>query len=199
MNSLSSFRKPVSHKSMGIEIECGVDYHTILGGNVGIHQHYGFFYCTADGSVYVPGRLNCEFVSQPLTKEWLIKEINRLEKRVGAWDFNDTCGIHIHVSRKWLTVERAKLIHKFYCGLSNWQREALFGRASNYYCGVDPWNKTRYNAINNENKETIEFRMFASGNAQWAVYCVKMVDYLITNAKHLNLDATFAFSSIHKP
>lgn len=195
MNSLSSFRKTDTHKTMGIEIECLIDIYSPT--YVYPSTYIGFFYASTDESIS-PGRLaadfvGTEFVSQPLSPKWLIKEINRLNKKIAGWEYNSTCGIHIHVSRKWLSSKRAKLIHKFYCQLEDSDRGLLFGRGSNNYCTTDEWDSNRYCAINNQNSFTIEFRMFSSGNARWAAYCVQMVEYLIHNAKHLNFEAASAF------
>lgn len=48
---------------------------------------------------------------------------------------------------------------------------------------------SRYCIVNVTNSKTIEFRMFASGNVKWAQYCVELVNYLVENAFHLNVDA----------
>jgi len=71
----------------------------------------------------------------------------------------------------------------------------LFGRPPNYYCRnfYDGTGVSRYRAVNITNDATIEFRMFRSGNAIWAGYCIDMVEYLIDNAFHLNCDALMAF------
>lgn len=187
MQSLSSFRKPDSNMTLGMELECFVD------ARVPYMSYLGFWYVTSDGSIRtdVWNQQDVEFVSQPLPAAWLKKEINRLAKK-HQWMTNWSCGIHIHVSRKWLTVRKAKQIHEFYCSLDDVDRQTLFGRPTNEYTRTSAWNLTRYNAVNNENKETIEFRMFSSGNAKWARYCVDMAVWLIKNANHLNIDAAMA-------
>jgi hypothetical protein len=205
MQSLGKFRTPNTNKSMGIEIECifkkefDCNYNRLYP-EYGVH--HGFFYTTTDGSIDCSHRqLGVEFVSQPLPANWLKKEILKLEKRhiKNPWFVNSTCGIHIHVSRKWLSEKKARSINAFLVGLTELDREDLFGRPSNDYCQYGKWGTTRYNAINIENAKTFEFRVFASGNGAWACYCVSMVEYLINNANTLNLDAIYAFRELALP
>ena len=191
MQSLSSFRKLDAVKSYGIEIECVHDQ------SIQKYQHHGFFYATDDGSLSCGSYFyTTEFVSQPLPAEWLCKEITRLEKRVGGWFANDSCGIHIHVNKKWCTEKKAKAIRAFVNGLSHNDCEQLFGRRPNMYCRQET--KGRYCMVNMTNEKTIEFRMFASGGAKWARYCVRMADYMVKNALHLNIDAIYAASDMFK-
>lgn len=195
MQSLDSFRKPPCSRTLGIEIEC------LIESSRSISDYVGFFYATYDGSIVRDSFMQTgrEFVSQPLTTNWLIKEIKRLEKRVGPWDFNSSCGIHVHVSKKWLTKKRAKLIQEFYDSLSDQLRSIIFGRGHNQYTrrSCDVGEHSRYRAVNITNDKTIELRMFSSGNAAWACYCVKLADYLVTFAHQLNVDAVLAFSEIN--
>ncbi len=191
MRSLSSYRKPDSNFTMGMELECFVDGDTIDKLSVG--NYLGFWYVTTDRSLIdrTWDRYGREFVSMPLPLVWLKKEIKKLASKV-SWTVNATCGIHIHISRKWLTEKKAKAIHKFYCQLSDENRIVLFGRGSNVYCLPGLWKDNRYNAVNAENSETFELRMFASGDSNWALYCANMADYLVRNANRLNIDAVMA-------
>ena len=193
MQSLSKFRTPPHSKTMGIEIEC------VLGaGEMQYFQHYGFFYTTQDVSIDTNtwGQSGVEFVSQPLPVEMLCKQIDKLGKRF-TWESNTTTGIHIHVSRQWLSTKKATAIYNWIKTLTNAEFELLFGRKPNYYCRTEGTiGSTRYLAVNTENIATIEFRMFSSGSADWAKYCVKMAEYLVCNAYHLNLDAALAFKDL---
>ncbi len=195
--SFSSFREPPSNKSMGIEIECLVN-RQVYDDKVADCQYLGFFGHVYDGSIAQDyGTVGQEFVSQPLTREWLKKEIVKLSNKV-SWQWNSSCGIHIHVSRKWLSEKKAKAIYTWLATLEEEDKECLFGRASNYYCRTNQsFGSTRYCAVNTKNGKTIEFRMFASGDVKWAQYCVDMVDYLIRNAYHLNVEAARAFHDLH--
>lgn len=192
MQSSFALRKPDTNLSMGMELEC----YFLTSNSIKIKQHYGFWYAVKDLSINPPSLENCsvEFVSQPLPKEWLKKEIKKLNKRVGDWEFNSSCGIHIHLSRKWMNEGRAHLIQEFYSSLSNEDRLAFFGRESNEYCVPGVLSRTnRYKAVNICNKNTIEFRMFSSGDVKWAQYCVDCADYMVRNARHLNIEAFYAF------
>jgi hypothetical protein len=194
MHSLSKFRTPPHSKTMGIEIEC------ILGASeVQYFQHYGFFYSALDMSIETSswGERGVEFVSQPLPVKMLCKQIDKLGKRF-MWESNTSTGIHIHVSRQWLSTKKAIAIYNWIKTLTNAEFKLLFGREPNYYCRIEgPIGSTRYLAVNTENKATIEFRMFSSGSADWAKYCVKMAEYLVCNAYHLNLDAALAFKDLY--
>jgi hypothetical protein len=185
--TLSTWRTPPGNKTLGIEIEG-------YKRNPQYYEYNGFFYFTRDGSLNEPPTrmYGVEMVSQPLTPCWLKKEIKKLEKK-DIWQVNDTCGIHIHVNRKWLSEKKAKKISSFLSSLSNDDWILFFGRKSNRYC-TKVWDRdSRYSAINVSNTHTIEFRMFSSGDAQWACYCVDMAVYLIDNANHLNVHAMEAF------
>lgn len=194
MQSLSSFRAPVNNFSIGMELECFVEERHLSE----IGEHKGFWYVTDDGSLYGSRWYSREFVSQPLTVQWLKKEIKNLAKAVGTWEVNYTCGIHLHVSRKWLTMKKAKEILVWYSSLTQEEQKDLFGRSSNLYCRSFPyfnkreWKNTRYSAVNIINENTIEFRMFASGQPEWACYCVDMVQWMVRNAYHLNVSAAYA-------
>lgn len=195
MQSLSSFRNPPCNKTMGIELEC---FQQPYRENTAIRgKFHGFFYATNDGSLVEPiGRwssycYSTEFVSQPLTPEWLKKSLFKLGSKFD-WITHESCGIHIHVSRKWMNKARAQAIHKFYCALRAADQKHFFGRVANAYCREQPFGMTRYNAVNSENSATFELRMFASGDWQWACYCVDMAVYLLNNAKHLNISACYA-------
>ncbi len=195
MNSLNSFRKLVSNKSFGIEIECCV---TTEGDDIAQeHKHLGFFYVTQDwsisrefGSVF---RHPKEFVSQPMPAEWLGKEIHKLWNKVGGWESNRTCGIHVHVNRKWCTTNKAKAIYAALQQLSGEQMRELFGRSPNRYCSISQKiTEGRYSSVNIQNTNTIEFRMFASGDHKWAAYCVNMTKFMVENYNTLNYEQLLA-------
>jgi len=203
MQSLSSFRKLSSIKSMGIEWEmCLPDEKAALRYNF-----HGFFYCTDDGSVQANwDQISAEFVSQPLTEAWLIKELSRLNKKLQGFETNHSCGIHIHVNRGWCNPLRTQKIWEFLSELVAEEYRMAFGRLPNNYCTqilpgdlMNSGYRERYRAINITNDKTIEFRMFRSGDVKWAQYCVKLVAYMVENAKHLNADAFWAFVDANKP
>lgn len=197
MQSLLQFRKPPSNHTMGIELECLV-HNDWWYGDKNVSKYHGFFYATGDGSIQTPwNHYGAEFVSQPLTRQWLKKELIKLSNKV-TWAVNDSCGIHIHISRKWLSERKARALYTWMNTLSFADLHLLFGRKGNDHCRYNrQYGDSRYLAINNQNKATIEFRMFASGDVKWAQYCVDMADYLVRNANHINVEAARAFHDLY--
>lgn len=205
MNTGFSLRKPCTNKTLGIEIEMA-----LAGPMVGtLHRYTGFFFHTSDGSINIPTYRwsPSEFVSQPLPAAMLKRAINKLYLKIGAptnFQTNRSCGIHVHVSRKWLGKKQASVLKEFIGGLSLFDFEFLFGREPNDYCETREmagrgWIDTnRYLCVNLTNKATVEFRMFKSGDANWAKYCVDMVTYMVENSRQINLDALYAFSDMKK-
>lgn len=192
MNSLSSFRALDSVKSFGIELECYMS-------NPPSEGYYGFFYKTSDASICPPrwGYAGVEWVSQPLPKQWLQKELVKLGKKY-AWESNDSCGIHVHVNKQWCTKKKALAIYKF-MKENRHLAEYWYGRKDNSYCRLmyDNPTDTRYSAVNICDK-TVEFRSFKSGTINWASYCLDLVEYLVENAFRLNVDAMDAAVDMFK-
>lgn len=207
MESLSQFRKPPSRKTLGIEWEMLWDEDHPNYHRAG--KHLKFFYITSDGSITTSGvpRLYCfwgrELVSQPLTYAWLLKELERLNEVIPTPHVNESCGIHVHVSRQWATPKKVDHLVDFLRTLTNSESLDSFGREPNTYCAsMSRWFKgsdSRYWALNLTRKDTIEFRVFRSGDVKWAQYCVKLVNYMMENATRLNKDAFFAFVDMEKP
>lgn len=204
MNTLDSVRKAPSNKTLGIEIELFVrDSHPKADELK--YRHHGFFYAGTDASLRWPGswlHRGIEFVSQPLTHEWMKRELRKLYKMLGEhYAVNQSCGIHVHVSKKWLSVEKATCIWKFFQTLDHMDFEYLFGRKPNDYCMLCRHSTLdgigRYAAINITNSATVEFRMFRSGGPEWAAYCVDMAKYLTENARTINLGAIYAFRDMY--
>ncbi len=186
MNTLENVRKPPHRKTVGIEIECVSLERPRYG-------HIGFWFAGDDASISSwPGH-GVEYVSQPLSVQWMHRELNVLKKKVPAWEVNDSCGIHVHVSRQWLTLQRADAVLKFLKSLDDITMMELFGRKPNHYCRTTCSKTSRYCAINITNEATTEIRSFASGDIRWAKWCVDFSVYLTEHAKHLNLDAVLAY------
>jgi len=202
MQSLYSFRKPPCNKTVGIEWECLLTEKNYKRAD----NFYGFFYGTTDGSIQTTSdTYGREFVSQPLQPKWLVKELARFYKKEfkEPIQWNDSCGIHVHVSRKWANKARVVCLQSFLSVLTEDEYLEAFGRRNNTYnvhqSAQATTYRTRYLALNNDNKDTIEFRVFRSGDLKWAQYCVLLVEYMVENAKHLNSDAFFAFVDMAKP
>ncbi len=176
MQTLDTPRKPVHSKCMGIEIECLIPRHTAEAG-----KHYGFFYAGVDGSLRpgaFSGRKGIEFVSQPLPYQWLRKEIVKLAKQF-PWTTNESCGIHVHVSRSWTSPKR---IAKLCAALRKYhphEMVELFGRYSEDYATTYQSGISRYGAVNTTNRHTVEFRMWAPGDAQWALECLRRTKLMV--------------------
>lgn len=176
-------------RAIGIEVECSVD------SWIKRDTYYGFFYAGRDMSIDVGG-YPVEFVSQPLTQEWLKKELRKLYKRFPI-SSNNSCGIHLHVNKKWCSVRRAKTISTFLQTLSNEEMKEIFGRVPNMYC-QNLWDPSdKYCAVNVSKEATVEFRSFKSGSINWAGYCVDLVCYLVKNHASLNKEALFAFRDLY--
>jgi len=206
MESLSLFRKPDCDKTLGIEWEMFWDQNDPKLKDA--EQHLKFFYITTDGSLRWTGlnrydMYGRELVSQPLPFKWLLKELERINKIIPQVYTNDTCGIHVHVSRKWATPKKVDHLATFLASLTPEELLSAFGRMPNCYCKhMSGWTKdtrTRYYGLNTTRKDTVEFRVFRSGDVKWAQYCVKMVNYLMTQANTLNKDAFFAFVDMEQP
>jgi hypothetical protein len=199
--SLDKFRTPNTNKAMGIEIECFFLHRWEDDISIPEYTHVGFFYAHTDASINTPSWRDIarEFVSQPLSAPWLKKEIHKLSRKLPTWSTNESCGVHIHVSRKWLSDQRAQKIWDFVKSLPTADFYDFFGRKPNEYCLVTGrLGATRYQTINTTNTNTIEFRMFKSGDPKWCCYCVDMVEYLINNANQLNISAVSAFRDQYK-
>lgn len=179
MGSLYDVRKPPHPRTMGIELECIINddaWNVRKSGNF-----WQFWYFTTDGSIDVPWGeklYGTELISQPLPYEALIKQIKRLHKKIGDWQHNESCGIHVHVSRKmWPELRLIELKHNL-CLMTDAELTRLFGRGRNSYNA--PENYGKYASINMEHSATWEFRVFSSGNAAWACECVRRTYLLVT-------------------
>jgi hypothetical protein len=201
MNTLENWRTPPHDRAIGIEVECFIrdDAFNKAERDNEYSDYYGFFYAAYDGSIQKPSwdYVAKEFVSQPLTPSWLKKELKKLYDTFPI-EWNDSCGIHVHVSKKWLTNKKAEAIQKWIASLSEEQFRELFGRWPNSYCSQTDGSTSRYRAVNVTNEKTNEFRVFSSGGLRWAQYCVDMAEYLVKNAYHLNYEAALAFKDMVK-
>lgn len=189
MNTLKKVRKAPSNKTMGIEIE-GL----VLEDATDLGEWLGFFYRGYDMSIRTIGRYEAvEFVSQPLTYDWLTKETRKLFKRIeGNWVSNDSCGIHVHVSKKWFSDKKAKEVYTLLNDLTEDDIKHIFGRY------LSRWTQEIFGqrncTVNITNKFTNEFRVFASGNTvEWALYCLACTKYMVEHAHHLTADGLRAF------
>jgi hypothetical protein len=155
----------------------------------------------SDGSI----RNGFEVVTCPATldihldifKKFFDRNITELTKA-------DNVGMHVHVSRKPLSVLTVGKITEFMNRADNVKFIThIAGRAPNNYCRQNsdrtisyPWtnqgNSERYNALNLNNKDTIEFRIFSTPLtyeefAHKVQFCQALVDYCKPAASGLPL------------
>ena len=166
MGSISVCRKPPHAKTFGVELECYPYAQNIR------KTHIGFWEVTMDGSLNVGGR---EFVSQPMPYEMMIKQIKKIHQTLGGWTTDDTCGLHIHVSRKMWSDKRRGDFDDFLCGNLDKDLKAWFGRTSGYaeVCTRHSRQTNKYRAINLRHPETFEFRVWKAGDLEWTLEALR--------------------------
>ena len=103
------------------------------------YTYQGFWYITYDASISTPSWLyrSFEFVSQPLVENHLKREVRKLFSKYNLQS-NESCGIHIHASRKWVSKDRAEKIWAFIQTIDSGEFADLFGREPNQYCATIP-------------------------------------------------------------
>lgn len=135
-----------------------------------------WFYCKSDGSL----DSGFELVTHPLSYRWIRTHKNEFQKLLiklaknGCRSYNtETCGIHIHVSKQYLTTLQIAKIVRFFSNNTQ-QILTLSQRAK---VNLDRWaslstqndevlkyakngNGSRYVAVNLQNYYTVEFRIF---------------------------------------
>jgi hypothetical protein len=136
-----------------------------------------------------------EIATQPASmsehKTRLPKLFANVPKGLTSWKHR-SCGLHIHVSRKVLS---DLAIAKTVCFISaNHNRRfirLIAGRESMSYCKIQPkkmgsaakFNDDRYEAVNLQNDNTIEFRLFKGTLRQASVFkCLEFTDALTVYA-----------------
>ena len=159
------------------------------------------FYLKEDGSIPEYG---FELVSHPITlkrhKELDWEDIFNRMSNAGLKSHDlgaESCGLHVHVSRNYLTPYRWMLIDWF---ISKYQTqfETIARRKETHWARYkksdgqplkDVYGKssgTRYQAVNFENRNTVEFRLFR-GTLKYSTFMatLEIVDALVHWAKHL--------------
>lgn len=163
------FKKPFHPNSFGIEIELeGVPIDRTL-------DSIGRFLVKEDGSLN--GYHGREFVSHPETSKRLKQNIRSLYKQIGVCVARDNCGIHVHVSRSKMTMDKAVWLAVALRNLRTIDFWEIAGRERNRYCGgnID----SKYSPINVLHPNTFEFRVFASSaKSYWPCHCVDVAEAL---------------------
>jgi len=170
----------IGPKFFGLEIECEVNssqargeklrqLRSILGDYAALKE---------DGSLDYGIEIATQPASMKEHKVRLAKLFAKLPRGLSAWR-RPSCGLHIHVSRSPLS---DLTIAKTVCFVSaNHNRrfiKLIAGRDSNSYCKIQPkklgtaakYNADRYEAINLQNINTIEFRLFKGTLRDVSVY-----------------------------
>jgi hypothetical protein len=161
-------------RHMGVELEVEVAdgdrkaivnrlHEKINNGDIG---HRVFF--EKDGSL----RNGFEIITQPMSLPMIAETFGFLnDSRLvnGLKSHNtETCGLHVHVSRRGMTnLQISKMVCFVNDAENRWLIEAIARRYSNGFCRIHPKklgnayvSMDRYEAINLTNRRTIEFRIF---------------------------------------
>lgn len=160
------------------------------------------FYFEHDGSLY----RGFELISQPRTlashKKYNWQEIfSHIIKQGGRSHDTNCCGLHVHINKAFLTAtERRKLDLFLTNSKTVWEKIAR--RKNNTYATFKPadtlcvehWQRlgrncgTRYRALNFENSNTIEFRLF-KGTLKYSTFLatLEIVDAICRYIKQANI------------
>lgn len=166
---LTKFRSINSVKTFGVELEIGPNS-CPLGWDTG--KYLPFFYKTDD--ISLDGGF-FEYISEPMPYDMLVNKIKKLHIWVGGWRVNNSCGLHIHVSRQYWPEKRAKAFidflykHGGYTSMVQW-----FGRRS-HFAEPNSWedNLDKYNAVNRLHSKTYEFRVWKAGDLEWTLEALR--------------------------
>ena len=171
---------------MGLESEFRLrDDHDLEDVVSDIHsQMKGFAIVKNDGSLGDDDTDSGEIVTIPATLKaqkymWskFCESKHNFAGRIKAWHSRD-CGIHIHIDRRSVTpLEIGKLLIFINGGHNADFINQFAGRASATYCERSPKsvkeglesNRNRYEALNNGNSKTVEFRIFRGNIAKQGV------------------------------
>lgn len=168
-------RKNKKECSFGVEIECGTNSY---GG-----EEYNYFYPTYDGSIndfICPVEYVSDIFSLRELENCLNEELENIEENYTA---NSSCGLHVHAGREFfspLSKEKIRLlIHNNYKSLCKFARRSpgaaadwaadSYARAERETYGLGYHKKdklkyrtgSRYEALNDTNRNTFELRIFS--------------------------------------
>lgn len=169
--------------------------------------------CSHDGSLGCGG---FEIVSHPQSFNFIVEHQQQLQNTLNALirlnytsHDNNQCGLHFHVTRP----ENPEVIDRLWLILETYKKEILLlSRRTNsqigrwaqflsdanttdaeklkslYYIKKTDKNCTRYMALNNENKKTIEFRFF-KGTLKFPTFmaCLEFINNLMTLCSNLSI------------
>lgn len=191
---VSSKYDPTSPLYLGIELEYEVDsdYDREDMLDPILDKLDGHVIVKSDGSL----ENGLELVSCPATYDEHVKAYKPFFDDFPDGLFvDDTCGLHIHVSRLPLSVVTQSRMIAFMNNASNYSKiTQVAGRTLNSYCKQDTSRKVdfilrnggtsgdRYNVLNTNNQATLEFRIFSSTSdfnklLRAMQFCVAVVEY----------------------
>lgn len=105
-----------------------------------------------------------EIATAPCSFEIQLENWQKFYKKFSSLPLEvcDTCGMHVHVSRRRLTDTQIDNIIDFVASPKNRDiLTSIAGRSDSKYCKYE-LNSGHYDAVNTENDHTIEFRLFRS-------------------------------------
>lgn len=149
------------------------------------------------------GSVDAELVSSPLQlkefKTLLKNTVDMVKDNSSEWlswdNSRGRCGFHIHVNRN--SIKSVKRLYAFIN--NNYQvLRLLSGRKNTQYCSFDWWelernykkNGSRYTALNNLNKNTVEFRFWRGSLFLPRLYMYVDLTYTLCRYSHLLGDTT---------
>lgn len=199
-----------TNRYFGLELESKGDLE-----NACMIENYKYLFSPEeDGSLSQEG---FELVSEPMTLKYLYKNKSKIDNMLKVLKNNkqtidDDCGFHIHVSRK--AFERGSLIRLVqivsffkedietfarreenvsYAKYFEYNPEFLWFKNSK---SVKQYSQTRYQAVNFENKDTVEFRMFKGTLDTTEIYAtIEFVNNLVDFTNNKSLDE-FSFNDL---
>lgn len=169
-----------------------------------IEQFKNLFSPEEDGSLTEQG---FELVSEPMTLKYLYKNKSKIDSMLkilikNGQYIDEDCGFHVHVSRNAFTkgslLRLVKIVSEFkqdfetfarrkesedYARYVEYEPKFLWFKGDSF---ADTYDISRYQAINFQNKKTVEFRMFAGTLDTTEIYAtIELVNNLIniTNDK----------------
>lgn len=183
----------------GIELEVeyeGSDSNRLINFKNSINEVEGNFHYEQDGSLDD----GFEMITDALTLEKhysrydKVKEVfEELVKNKFVSHDNSNCGLHVHVSRKYLNNNHiAKMLDFLKDNQSLFEK--LARRKENQYCYYKKAEEVedRYTSINIENDETIEFRIFKGTLKPETYYAtLELVDAVVKYAVNTRKKMTF--------
>ena len=145
-----------------------------------------------------------ELVSVPLPPAEMLEFIDGLE--IDHLKVDSKCGVHIHISRKYLSQSQLGGLVVFMNHPDNlWYVETVANRSPNSYCKQipgksDTMSTDRYEMVNLTNSATVEIRIFAGTNSKetlkgYVEWLLDLLKWLGTNPTSFSAETFIAYSN----